>query len=143
MPKVDDHIRRAQEEGKFEDLPGKGEPLHLDENPLEDPEWRLANHLLRSSGYTLPWIEARREIQAEIEAARADLRRAWDWRQTDHSSDHSISQVQAEWQRAIEAFRQRIIQVNRRIFDYNLKAPSSRFQLLKIDHEKEIQSIIS
>ena len=34
MPKIEEHIRRAIEEGSFEDLPGKGQPLHLYENPL-------------------------------------------------------------------------------------------------------------
>ena len=77
MSNVEEHIRRAMQEGKFDDLPGKGKPLHWEENPNQDPEMRLAYHLLRSSGYTLPWIETLREIDRDIEAARGDLRRGW------------------------------------------------------------------
>ena len=81
MTNIEEHIRRAMEEGKFEDLPGKGEPLNLEENPLEDPEWRMANHILRSSGFTLPWIETYREIEQVLEVARKSLLRTWTWRQ--------------------------------------------------------------
>jgi hypothetical protein len=81
MSKVEEQICRAMEEGQFDNLPGKGKPLHLEDNPFEDPEWRLAHHVLRSSGFTLPWIEARRELEAAILEARTALRRSWAWRQ--------------------------------------------------------------
>ncbi|MEA3440806.1 MAG: DUF1992 domain-containing protein [Chloroflexota bacterium] len=58
MTGIEEHIRRAMEEGKFDDLPGKGKPLRLDHNPHEDPQWRTAYRMLRNSGFTLPWIEA-------------------------------------------------------------------------------------
>ena len=68
-------------DGKFDNLPGKGKPLHLDEtNPHADPEWELAYRMLKESGYSLPWIETIREIEKDIEAARRDLQRAWKWR---------------------------------------------------------------
>jgi len=37
---IDEIIRRAIEEGQFDDLPGKGKPLRLDEDPNSDPAWR-------------------------------------------------------------------------------------------------------
>ncbi len=61
MSNIEDHIRRAIEEGKFDDLPGKGKPLKLEDDPFVDPEWRLAHHMLRCSGFSLPWIERRQE----------------------------------------------------------------------------------
>ena len=52
MPRsADEAIRKAMEEGKFDNLPGKGKPLKLDEDPFEDPEWRLANKMLKEGGY--------------------------------------------------------------------------------------------
>ena len=71
MPNAEEQIRRAIEEGKFDNLPGKGKPLHLDQNPFEDPDWRLANHVLKTSGFSLPWIEKRNEIEALIQTARS------------------------------------------------------------------------
>ena len=40
---VDQKIREAMEQGEFDDLPGKGEPIDTSENPFEDPEMRLAH----------------------------------------------------------------------------------------------------
>jgi DnaJ family protein C protein 28 len=139
MPNIEEHIRRAMQEGKFDDLPGKGKPLHLDENPHEDEAWRLSYHLLREAGYSLPWIETIKEIEAEIEKARAALRRSWEWRAAALKQNQPYDLVQAEWQRAVDDFSQKLISLNQRIRDYNLEAPNARFQrpLLKLERELE------
>ena len=141
MPEIDDHIQKAMSEGKFDDLPGKGRPLNLDDNPHANPDWRLAHHLLKSSGYTLPWIAARQEIEAQVEAARAALRRAWEWREQAQQSRQSQAQVEAEWQRAMRAFEGEVEKINKKIFDYNLQTPSEKFKLLKLKAEKEIDAV--
>ncbi len=82
MPNIEDLIQRAIQEGKFSDLPGKGKPLRLDDNPLADPDWQLAYHLLKENGFSLPWLELRQELEKEIEAARQSLKQAWEWRQS-------------------------------------------------------------
>ena len=74
---IEEQIRQAIEAGMFDDLPGKGEPLNLDSYPFEPQDWRLAHHVLRSSGYSLPWIEKRNEIEEQLEEARAELRHAY------------------------------------------------------------------
>ncbi len=138
---VEEHIRRAMQEGKFDNLPGQGKPLHLDENPYEDPEWRLAHHMLRSSGYTLPWIELRGEIEAEEAAAAADLVRTWIWRQQAGQGGVDLLQVEVEWRRALAIFHERVEALNRKIFTYNLQVPSPQFALLKRNPEKMIQQL--
>jgi DnaJ family protein C protein 28 len=140
---VEDQIRRAIEEGQFDNLPGKGKPLSLEENPFEDPEWRLAHHVLRNSGFTLPWIEARRELEAAIQASRQSLRRSWAWRQAALAEGQPLQPVQLEWGRALEAFHQQVFEINRDIVAYNLKTPSGRFHLPQIDVEGEIELTIT
>jgi len=83
MPKysIDEIIRQAMKEGKFDDLPGKGKPLNLDQNPHQDPEWRVAHHLLKSGGFSLPWIERLGEIDEELGGARSSLAISRDWQQ--------------------------------------------------------------
>jgi hypothetical protein len=44
---VEKQIREAMEAGEFDNLPGKGQPIDLTENPFEDPDLRMAHHLLR------------------------------------------------------------------------------------------------
>jgi len=142
MPEIEEHIRRAIEEGKFDNLSGQGKPLDLGDDSLADPEWRLAQHMLRSSGYSLPWIELRREILAEAETARGTLKRAWEWRGAALSEGQPYERVQGEWGRAVEAFRKHIESTNKKIFNYNLQAPSEIVQLLKLDAEREINAVM-
>ena len=120
-------------------MPGKGKPLNLDENPFEDPEWRLANKLLRDSGFSLPWIETRKEIETDLKDARTTLRVAWDVRQEFLAANRPNSQVEGAWQRAVEAFKAKITTLNKQIFTYNLDVPADRFQLLPVSVEREIE----
>ncbi len=139
MTDIEEHIRRAIEEGKFTDLPGEGKPLRLDDNPYENPEWRLAHHILRSSGFTLPWIERRREIENELEVARAALQRAKAWQESVASQGNSSTDQDAEWQRAVADFYQTVEGINRKILAYNLEAPSEQFHLRTIIVQAELQ----
>jgi DnaJ homolog subfamily C member 28 len=142
MSGVEDQIRRAMEEGKFSNLRGKGKPLHLDDNPLEDPGWRTAHHMLQSSGYTLPWIETRQEIETALEKARVSLARAWAWRNTALQEKQHPNSVEADWKRALAAFEQEIVVLNKRIFSYNLEVPSEQFQRQMLNVEREVERII-
>lgn len=143
MSDIEEHIRRAIEEGKFKDLPGQGKPLHLDDNPYENPEWRLANHILRSSGFTLPWIERRREIETELEAARQALQRVKAWKESENSRDYSPMEKEAEWQRAVADFCRVMEALNKKILAYNLEVPSGQLHLRTVNPEAEVELTIT
>ena len=148
MPNIEDLIQRAIQEGKFSDLPGKGKPLRLDDNPHADPDWQLAYHLLKENGFSLPWLELRQELEKEIEAARQSLKQAWEWRQSAPVDQPPVekpppptAEPEAEFQRALRVFGEQIARINQRIFDYNLQTPADRFQMLKLNLEQEIKQI--
>jgi DnaJ family protein C protein 28 len=142
MSKVEEQIRRAMQAGQFENLPGKGRPLRLEKDPFADPEWQLAHHMLRNAGFTLPWIELRREIESELEAARAALARAWAWRRSALvGKKESASFVEGEWSRAKDDFQQKIAALNRRILSYNVQVPAERLQLYPLSIERELETI--
>lgn len=141
MAYVEELLRQAIAAGKFEQLPGKGQPLKLEEHPFVDPDWRLAYHLLKSSGFTLPWLELRQEIEAQIVTARQMLQQAWEWRQDALHSGLQPGSVEQEWGRACARFSAQVEKINRQIFDYNLKAPLERFQLRRLDLATEIQAV--
>jgi len=68
---VERRIRRAIAEGDFEDLPGRGRPLALDDDALVPEELRLAYRVLKNAGYLPEELELRREIagiHASLEA---------------------------------------------------------------------------
>jgi DnaJ family protein C protein 28 len=143
MASTEEQIRKAMEEGKFDDLPGQGKPMRLEENPYEDPDWRLANHILQTGGFSPPWLESRREIEGELEAARSNLIRAWNWRNSALAGNQSPVYVEAEWARAQTSFREKMSVLNKRIFDYNLQAPSDRFQILAVKIDLELERLTS
>ena len=55
-------IRAAMAEGAFDDLPGAGKPLELDDDALIPEELRLAYRILKNAGYVPEELQLRREI---------------------------------------------------------------------------------
>lgn len=131
---IDDSIRQAMQAGKFDDLSGKGKPLRLDDDAHVDPEWRLAYHVLKENGFSLPWIELRREIEVEIDTARAGLRLAWERKRVNPAAD-------IEWQRARQEFSRQVERINRRIRDHNLQVPTLQVQMKTVNLENEIADL--
>ena len=107
-------IREAMEQGEFDNLPGRGLPVDLTENPFEDPDLRMAHRLLRNAGFAPPWIEERKDIDTVFQAARANLNRAWTLYMRSETR-HLDSSVEASWQRTVSEFRKNISQLNKRI----------------------------
>lgn len=60
-------IQAAIDEGLFDNLPGRGEPLDLSVNPFEPPGMWAVNRLLKRNKALPPWLL----LEQEIEAARA------------------------------------------------------------------------
>jgi DnaJ family protein C protein 28 len=141
MPDVEEQIQRAILEGKFGDLPGKGKPLRLEDNPHAEPAWRLAFHLLQSSGYSLPWIEQRNEIVQDYEAACHRLQRVWIWRSSPSAQRPLRAAVEIEWRKATDEFTAQAAQLNKRIRDFNLQAPHENFQIPLIQPQRELERL--
>ena len=137
---IDEIIRRAMESGEFDNLPGKGKPLDLSQNPHEDPGWRITYRMLKDNGYTLPWIETRHAIELDFENALKSLRRSWERRVAAASSRNLVS-AEKEWQQAAQKFLDAVVRLNKRIRNYNLETPSNQFQQRPIDAELEIGKI--
>ncbi len=68
---IDAQIRKAREEGRFDDLPGQGEPLP-DLGEADDPLW-WARKWARREG--LPLLPAALEIRRRVERELAGLSR--------------------------------------------------------------------
>jgi DnaJ homolog subfamily C member 28 len=131
-------LREAIEKGEFDNLPGKGEPIDLRENPFEDPDLRAVHRLLRNAGFAPAFIEERKSIDAELEAARAKLARAWRLFGTGGKA-----QSEGDWARNVNEFREKIAELNQRVRVYNLKAPGAVFHRNIIDADKTIETIMS
>ncbi|HZK43951.1 MAG TPA: DUF1992 domain-containing protein [Syntrophomonadaceae bacterium] len=64
---VEDQIQKAFKRGDFDNLPGKGKPLDLHENPFEPPELRMAFKILKNNDFAPYWIELGKEIDFQLD----------------------------------------------------------------------------
>jgi len=55
-------IEEALARGEFDDLPGAGRPLELDDDPLVPEELRVAYRILKNAGYVPPEVQTLNEI---------------------------------------------------------------------------------
>lgn len=84
---VEARIQEAMDRGEFENLPGQGKPLNLEDEAQVPEELRAGYRLLKNSGYLPPELEVRREIanvesllaQAQEPGERARLSRRLDY----------------------------------------------------------------
>src|SRR5204863_8374585 len=76
--------QRAQEEGVFDNLPGKGKPLRLDDDEFVPEDLRLAYKILKNSSCLPIETELRKEIfnlrQLLNAAMDAETRREIRWK---------------------------------------------------------------
>ncbi len=59
---ADQKIEEAIKRGDFDNLPGKGRPINLDEDPNIPPELRVAYRILKNAGYVSEEIQNMKEI---------------------------------------------------------------------------------
>ena len=58
---AEQRLEQAARNGVFDDLPGSGKPLDLDDDRLVPEEVRTAYRILKNAGFVPPEIEARKE----------------------------------------------------------------------------------
>lgn len=68
---IERRIREAQLRGEFDDLPGTGAPLELDDDSLVPGELRMVYRILKNAGYVPPELEALRDVR-QLEQALAE-----------------------------------------------------------------------
>ncbi|MFC1494703.1 DnaJ family domain-containing protein [Thermodesulfobacteriota bacterium] len=60
---IEKKIKEAQEKGEFDDLPGKGEPLKLEDESRIPDDLRLSYKILKNANCLPPELELRKEIR--------------------------------------------------------------------------------
>ena len=126
---IDRQIREAQEQGKFDDLPFRGERI-----PLEDDgaagDWALAHHILKNARMVPPWIATDREVRALLGVRDAILVRA----PRSAASALARERDRRELSRIVE-------DVNRAIAILNNEAPTDRQHRRRLDLAAELASL--
>lgn len=117
---VDARIRAAQEQGKFDNLPGFGKPLPKDEGYEMAGEHWMGNHILKQAGYLPIWLQLRKEIAAErgdVEAALAAYREQAN--NPGESNSSTLQQLEAH-------YVQLAAEINAKIDQHNDHCPNTQ-----------------
>jgi hypothetical protein len=142
---IDEIIHNAMRRGEFDDLPGAGKPLALDDEAHIPAELRLAHRILKQNDLAPDWILLGKEIEAEREAAlaaldaaarthagaRSDARRS-------AKSQQMLEAAEVVWAAAREAFRAAYCKLNQKILRYNLKLPPGFPHKPSLNAEREL-----
>lgn len=113
-------IKDAMEAGEFDNLPGKGEPIDLDNNPFENMEQRIAHRVLKNAGALPEWLQYEKDIERERKAVfshRERGLRAVRFARNEAARERAISQLRADQ-------RERVDLVNTLILKYSFIAPT-------------------
>ncbi len=134
---IEDHIQRAQEDGEFDNLRGKGRPLtHLDTDVLE--------HLVKEQGFHPHWVELDAEIRAKVEIARQSVQRTYEWvMQALEGGSVDRHYARDEWHTALHIFDQRLDEINKLIQNFNLELPEPlrHQQKFPLKRDEELQKL--
>ncbi len=109
-------IKDAIEQGVFDNLPGKGKPLNLEQDALTPPHLRTTHRILRNAGVAPEWILIDKEIttvkaEADQLLARAEER----WAIGNYSGIDSLR----------EQYHKTMKEANNLILKYNMAMPSN------------------
>jgi hypothetical protein len=61
---IESRIKKAQDEGAFDDLPGSGQPIRLEDDRHIPEDLRLAHKVLKNADCLPPEVQLRKEIRA-------------------------------------------------------------------------------
>ena len=125
---IDEQIQEAQARGDFDNLPGIGKPLNLDENPFIGDK-AMAYSLLKQNGYAPPEVELAKEIRTHFEKAQQKLEKLRQQRKSlfarripPFASEKRAFNDALE--KATTQYDQLLRELNRKILNLNLITPS-------------------
>lgn len=139
---ITEQLDEAAANGAFENLPGKGQPLRLDQFPNEPDDMRMANKLLKDNNLTPTWIGDRKALLAEIELLRAEMKRRWELTCAGVEAAGSERDALARsWRRCVTDWDARIGELNRRIVSLNVSLPIWRMELHRLRLDEELKRV--
>jgi len=147
---ADRKIRDAQEEGAFDNLPGKGKPLNLDFDPRVPPELRATYRLMKEAQILPDWIQLDKEIRVREERWGELLENYRRTRQAELARAAACpTREQREAERRVDIARDRFLrstfdtlrELNRMIDRLNLIVPAISRQRLRLDLRARLREL--
>lgn len=139
---ITEQLDEAAANGAFKNLPGKGQPLRLNRFPNEPDDMGMANKLLKDNDLTPTWIGDRKELLAEIETLRAEIKHRWELTRPGAEAAGSEREAFARtWRRSVADWEARIGELNKRITSLNISLPIWRMELHRLRLDEELKRI--
>jgi DnaJ family protein C protein 28 len=126
---VESQIEKARQRGDFDNLKGAGQPLHLEENPFEPVELRMAFKILKDNDFAPYWIELGKEIDNDLSKFWKEVEHFKKYTRVFYRDKHKQAAIDRyDKKKANFYFEQRLVleKVNKKILDYNLHCPTFR-----------------
>ncbi|HVU13704.1 MAG TPA: DUF1992 domain-containing protein [Phototrophicaceae bacterium] len=142
MPKIDEQIQDAMRKGQFDNLPGAGKPLKLDNDAHTPEHLRMAHKLLKDNDLAPDWMTQGQEIDAAREHLIVSIRRAAREHQGAlNDADRTggdRAPLEQRWRAAVESLRAAAKKHNSQVLSYNLKVPQGVTHKRHFDFEAEL-----
>jgi DnaJ family protein C protein 28 len=140
---VERRIQEAEKRGQFDDLPGRGRPLDLRENPFAKPEWRLAHRMLKHAGFALDWIELHKTIRLELAQCQKLLEDQLLWADKVLASTDDREEIDAQlddiYRWTVASYTERAKKLNQKMELFNLMVPLMHLQKHKVPIVEELR----
>ena len=139
---IDRQIRKAMEDGDFDNLPGEGKPLDLQEDENTPDEMRMAYKILRENDLAPDWIMQGRDIDNKTLDILKRLRQAADAYRAAINAPSATGATRAaaarSWQTVQAKLTASTAKLNQEISVYNLKIPSGVTHKRVLNLQREI-----
>jgi DnaJ family protein C protein 28 len=139
---IEEQIQQAVARGDFDNLPGTGKPLNLEDDALAGDK-TSAYRLLKQNGYAPPEIELLKEIRLENERVEQHLNRLRS--QARALGTRRVSPFPGEKrayndsvEKAASIYEEKLRVLNRKILTFNLSVPAT-MHMTFLDVEKKMQ----
>lgn len=137
---VEQQIQDAQERGDFDNLPGKGKPLEVEENPYAGDR-EMAYKLLKDNNFTLPWIAERNELLNKIADFRARLAYQWQLQGPQLAALLQTGQrptAERRWIALTAQWTTQIETLNKAVAGHNMALPVRSIEIYKLTLASEL-----
>lgn len=142
MNYLDDAIREAMANGAFDDLPGTGKPIKLEDESHTPEHLRMAHKVLRDNNLAPDWIlesksldQTRESIIQKVKRAQSRRRTGLDAASRSQTPAQARTEIERQWRYSMDTARAEATEHNRRALSFNLKAPAGATHKTMIDIE--------
>jgi DnaJ homolog subfamily C member 28 len=143
---IDRQIRKAMEDGEFDNLPGEGKPLNIEEDENTPDALRLAYKILQDNDLAPAWIMQGKDIEQKTEELMNRLRRSAAAYRAAMDAPSATANTRASaaraWQTAQAKMTASAAKINQEISVYNLKVPTGINHKVILNIQREISRVM-